>query len=120
MNGELADANSINDLLYSIEVISLMTMAVKADELQRAVQYVELTNALFEMPHTGKAVNHERMLEHARMAMMIDPTLIPTAEELQAQQSQENQEMMAQMAGQAAIRAAPQLVQAAGIEQVAA
>lgn len=110
----------VNELLYSVGVVSPMASALKADRLMATIQYVEMTNALFDLPHLDKVAKRQQLLDAIRLALMIDPELVPSEAEVQQAQQDENEQQAAAVAAEGAVRAAPQLVQAATQPQAAA
>lgn len=117
--GLLPQLMTFNELLASIYFNSPAAMALKADQTRAVMQYYELAaavapNAVAEYVHQG------RLLEHARRTMLVPPDVIPTPAEISASREQAAQAQLAATAGEAAVRAAPQLVQVAAQEQQAA
>lgn len=106
----------INELLYSVDVVSPMASALKTDRLMATINYVEVTNALLSLPHLDKVAKRQTLLDTVRLALMVDPTLVPSAAEVKAAEDAEKQEAVAALAGEAAVKAAPQMVQAAANE----
>ena len=110
----------INQAIYAVDVVSPMAQALKADRLMATVQYVEMMAALDQTPGLDRIARRARLQELAAAAMQVDPDLIPSAEEIAAARQAEAGERVAAIAGEAAVRAAPQLVGAATAEDVAA
>lgn len=110
----------LNELIYSVEVVSPMTQALKADQLMATVQYVELASALFATPGIDQLARRDRLREIVRHALQVDPELVPTEQEMAQAAEAQAAEQAAQVAGEAAVRAAPQLVQAANENEAAA
>lgn len=110
----------LNELVYSVEVVSPMTQALKADQLMAAVQYVELTSQLFATPGLDAIARRDKLREITRHALQVNPDLVPTEQEVEAAAQAQAGEQLAQIAGEAAVRAAPQMVAAANQNGAAA
>lgn len=110
--GLLPQLMTFNELLTSIYFNSPARMALKADQARAAMQFYELAatiapNQVNEYVHTG------RLLEHVRQTSVVPATILSSPEEAAAARQQREAEAVADVAGQAAVSAAPQLVQAA-------
>lgn len=110
----------LNELLYSVDVVSPMASALKVDRLMATINYVEVTTALLQLPGLDKVVRRQAMLDAVRLALMIDPEMVPTEAELQAAETDEANEALAAVAAEGAVKAAPQMVQAAANENAQA
>lgn len=110
----LPELMSFNELLVSMHINSPMAAALKADELQASINYYRLAGEVAAAPATmDQWVSRVRLLERARRAMLVPPDIVPTDEEIAQATAAGEAQALQQVAGEAAVRAAPQLVQAA-------
>src|SRR5690606_3269595 len=99
---------NFNELLASIYFNSPAAMALKADQTRAIINYYELA-AQVAPDAVGEYVHQGRLMEHARRTMLVPPDVMPTPEEIARSREQAQAEQMAAVAGEAAVRAAPQL-----------
>lgn len=112
---------SFNELMVSISINSPMAQALKADELQASINYYKLAAEMaMGPPQIDQFVSRVRLLERARRTLLVPPDIEPTDEEMAASAQAAETETLAAVAGEAAVKAAPQLVQAAANENSAA
>ncbi|WP_164743057.1 portal protein [Mesorhizobium sp. Z1-4] len=117
--GLLPQLMSFNELLTSIYFNSPARMAMKADQTRAAMQYYELA-ATIAPQSVSEYIHKGRLLEHVRQTSVVPATILPSPEEAAAAREQAQGEQLAGVAGEATVRAAPQLVQAAQAEAEAA
>jgi len=102
----------LNPLLYSINVVSPMAMAMKADGLVAATNYAQLVMQIAGQEQFARFVHLDRFVARAREALLVDPDITPTRQEVaQADEMQQQQQALNAMMtmGEAA---APQLARA--------
>lgn len=117
----LPNLMSFNELMTTMYINSPMLQQLKADELNASINYYRLA---LEITGTAQGaaryVSIDRLLEHARRRLLVPPDVVPTEAEIKAAEQQAAGEQVAAVAGEAAVKAAPQLVQAAANENQAA
>lgn len=111
--GIIQTAVPINRLIQEVSVVSPMAMALKADELQATIQYVELMSALMANPATPQVARVDEIARSARAALMINPAIVPSEDEVAAAQQGQAAQQLDAVLGEAAVRAAPNVVQLA-------
>lgn len=103
---------SFNELLVTMTVNSPMMAALKADELAAMSNYFELASIVAGAPPQVATYIHTlRFLDRARGIMLVPPDVTPTDEERKAADEQQAAAQMAAVAGEAMVKAAPQLAQ---------
>lgn len=109
----LPELMSFNQLLVSMYINSPMAAALKADELQASVNYYRLVAETVGPERVNEYISIDRYLDRTRAGLLVPPD-IPTTEEEQKQAAAENAARQAAMvAAEAAVKAAPNLVDAA-------
>lgn len=109
--GIIKTAVPVNRLLHEVNVVSPMAQALKADELQSMVQYVELMTGLMSNPMLPQAARTDVIEKAARQALMVTSDIVPDPAEIAASQAGQAADQVAAVAGEAAVRAAPNVVQ---------
>lgn len=110
---------TFNELLVTMHINSPMAAALKADQLQAAQNYYNLAATLMGPERVNEKVSVPRFLDHARQVLLVPPDLATTEdEEKQAIEDNNNRQEMA-LLGQAAIKAAPNMVSAAAQAEAA-
>jgi hypothetical protein len=105
---------SFNELLVAMYINSPLAAALKADELAGMVNYMQLVASVRTQEGAiGRDISVPRFLDIARAIMMVKPEVLTTEAEQKAAAQQQAAQQLAATAGEAAVRAAPQLVQAA-------
>jgi len=101
----------LNPLLYAINVVSPMAMALKADQLMAATNYAQLVSQVAGPEQFSRFVHLDRFMARARESLLVDVDVTPTPQEIAAAEQQANQAQAAQAMMAMGERAAPQLVQ---------
>lgn len=108
---------SFNELLVSMYINSPMAAALKADELAGMVNYYQLVATTRQSaPLVSRDIAIDRFLDRARQIMLVNPDIVPTEAEIAAAEKAGMADQLGALAGEAAVKAAPQLVQAAANE----
>jgi hypothetical protein len=107
----LPELMSFNELLVSMYINSPMAAALKADELSGMINYYKLALEVVGPQAIGQHIHQDRFLDRSRQIMLVKPDIVPTEAERKAASGQAAEENVAAVAGEAAVRAAPQLVQ---------
>ncbi|YBV97535.1 portal protein [Phyllobacteriaceae bacterium JZ32] len=103
----------LNPLLYALNVVSPMAMALKADRLQASANYVAIAAEIGGGPQNlGRYVNLDRYMKQTREALIVDPDIVPTPQEIEQAMAAAQQQQLAAQLGAMGERAAPQLVDA--------
>ena len=117
----LPNMMSFNELLVSMYINSPLAAALKADELTGMVNYYQLVVSVRgQQQLTSRDIQLDRFLDRARNIMLVKPDIVPTEAELKAAEGQNATDNLTALAGEAAVRASPQLVQAAANENAQA
>ena len=116
--GLLPQLRTFNPLLTSIYFNSPSAMALKADQPRAILNYYQLA-ATVAPGRVAEYVSEGRLLEHARSTMLVPADVMATPQEAEAARQQQAAAALAQTAGEAAVRAAPQLVQGAMQQEAA-
>lgn len=104
---------TFNELLVSIYVNSPMAAALKADELQASVNYWQLVQSVVGPERTPEKIHEGRFLDRARATMLVPPDIATTPDEEKAAAEATAQRQLAMVAAEGAVKAAPQIAQAA-------
>lgn len=107
---------SFNELLVSMYINSPMSMALKADELTGMVNYYQLVASVVGPERVAEYINVDVYLDRTRQIMGVKSDIVATPADKQTAQAQAANENLTALAGEAAIKAAPQLAQAAMAE----
>lgn len=103
---------SFNQLLVAMYVNSPMAQALKADELQATINYYRLALEVAGPDNVSEFVKTDVVLDRARQFMLVPPDVVPNEKERAAAAAANQARQLAAVAGQGAIRAAPQIVDA--------
>lgn len=110
----LPNLMNFNQLMMSMYINSPMLQALKAEELNASINYYRLALELTGTPQGAQRyVSTERLMQHARQRLLVPPDLVPTDAEIAAAEQQAEAEAAAAVLAEGAVKAAPQLVQAA-------
>ncbi len=113
----LPNLMSFNELLVSMYINSPLAAALKADELSSMVNFLQLVAAVRgQEGAVSRDIHVDRFIDTARAIMMVRPDIVPTVQELQAAEQKRMAEAGMNVLGEATVKAAPQLVQAAANE----
>lgn len=109
----LPDLMTFNQLLVSMYINSPMAAALKADELQATVNYYRLAVETVGPERVNEYISVDRYLDRARQGLLVPIDVVTTVDEKVEAQKQNAQQQAMAIAAQAAVKAAPQLVDAA-------
>jgi plasmid replication initiation protein len=102
---------SFSELLVSMHINSPMAQALKADAFQAMANYFELVQVVTSAPpQVGQYIHIMRYLDQARQTMMVPPDVVPTDKERAEAAQAMAVDQAGAIVGEAAVRAAPQLV----------
>ncbi|MCF6120532.1 portal protein [Mesorhizobium muleiense] len=104
---------TFNQLLVSMYINSPMAAALKADELQAAVNYYRLVAETVGPQRVNEYISVDRYLDRTRNGLLVPIDIVTTPDEQKAAVEANAQREAEAIAAQAAIKAAPQLVDAA-------
>lgn len=117
----LPNLMSFNELLVSMYINSPLAAALKADELSGMVNYMQLVAAVRTQEQAiSRDIQVDRFLDRSRAIMLVTPDIAPTDAEMKAAAAKSAADNVAALAGEAAVKAAPQLVDAAANQNAAA
>ena len=104
---------TFNQLLVTMYINSPMAAALKADELQASVNYYRLVAETVGTERVNEYISIDRYLDRTRAGLLVPPD-IPTTDDEKKQAVADNAARQAtQLAAEAAVKAAPNLVDAA-------
>ena len=108
----LPELMTFNQLLVSMYVNSPMAAALKADELQATINYYRLAAEVAGPDNVTEYVKKDAVLDRARQQMLVPIDVIPTDDEREVAAEENAKRQAAAVAAQAAIKAAPNIVDA--------
>lgn len=117
--GLLPQLMTFNELLVTMHINSPMAVALKADQLQAAQNYYTIAAQLLGPDRVNEKVSVERFLDHARQVLLVPPDIATTPEEEKQAAEDNSKRQQAAMLGEAAVKAAPNLVNAAAQAEAA-
>lgn len=115
----LPNLMSFNELLVTMHINSPMAAALKADQLRAAQNYYDLAAALYGPERANEKVSFSRFLDHARQVLLVPPDIATTEDEEKKAIEENNARQQAAVLGEAAVKAAPNLVNAAAQAEAA-
>jgi hypothetical protein len=104
---------SFNELLTSMYINSPMAAALKADQLKAGVNYYQIVAATVGPDRVNEYISVDRYLDRTRAGLLVPTDIVTTPEEQNAAADANAQRQAAAVAAEAAVKAAPNLVDAA-------
>jgi hypothetical protein len=104
---------SFNALLTSMYINSPMAAALKADQLKASVNYYQIVAATVGQDRVNEYISVDRYLDRTRAGLLVPTDIVTTPAEQKAAQDANAQRQAAAVAAEAAVKAAPNLVDAA-------
>ena len=104
---------SFNALLTSMYINSPMMAALKADQLKASVNYYQLVAATVGPDRVNEYIAVDRYLDRTRNSLLVPQDITTTPQERAAAAQENTQRQAMAVAAQAAVKAAPNLVDAA-------
>ncbi len=117
----LPNLMAFNQLLVAMYVNSPMAQALKSDQLQATINYYRLAQEIVGQDRITEYVKTDVVLDRARQMLIVPPDVVPNEAERQQAKNDNDARMAQAVAAQAAVKAAPNIVDAlAAPEQQAA
>lgn len=104
---------TFNQLLVSMYINSPMAAALKADQLQASINYYRLVAETVGPQRVNEFISIDRYLDRTRQGLLVPPDISTTEDERVEAQKQNAQQQALAVAAEAAVKAAPNLVDAA-------
>ncbi|TGP93836.1 MULTISPECIES: portal protein [unclassified Mesorhizobium] len=108
----LPELMSFNALMTSMYINSPMMAALKADQLKASVQFYQIVAAVRGVDRVNEEIAIDRYLDRTRNGLLVPTDILTTSQEREAAKQQNDAREQAAVAAQAAIKAAPNVVDA--------
>lgn len=108
----LPNLMSFNQLLVAMYVNSPMAAALKSDQLQATLNYYRLASEVVGPNRITEYVKTDVVLDRARQMMLVPPDVLPNDAEREQAKNDNDTRMAQAVAAQAAVKAAPNIVDA--------
>ncbi|CDX54563.1 conserved hypothetical protein [Mesorhizobium plurifarium] len=104
---------SFNQLMTTMYIASPMMAALKNDQLAASVKYYQVVAATVGPQRVNEFIAIDRYLDRTRNGLLVPVDIVPTPEEKKAAQDENARQQALAVAAEAAVKAAPNLVDAA-------